>query len=242
MADLTVLVVEHEPGAPVGRFGEALEQAGCLLDVRRPYAGDRLNGPDALEGVDGVVVLGGSAPAWDDVAAPWLPEARTVVRAAERAGVPLLGICLGHQLAAQALGGEVAPNPAGSTLAVLPVCWAGDARQDPLFADAGQLAVATHWNNDVVVRLPVGGRVTASSPDGAVQAARLGPSVWGVQFHPEAGPEIVDRWVREDGAPYAAAGVDVDRYLSDVRRHEPELAEGCRRLARCYHRLLRSRR
>lgn len=241
MTDPTVLVVEHEPGAPAGWFGDELQRAGCRLDVRRPYAGDPLPSGAELADVDGVVVLGGGVAAWDDAAAPWLPGTRALVRAAEEADVPVLGICLGHQLAALALGGEVTPNPAGATLAVLPVCWSDDAADDPLFGSALGTAAGVHWNNDVVVALPPGGRVLASSPDGSVQAARLGRSVWGVQFHPEAGPDIVGRWAREDGAPYAAAGVDLEGYLADVRRHETALTASCAALAGGFLRLLEAR-
>ena len=234
MADPTLLVVEHEAGAPAGWLGDELEAVGCTLDVRRPYAGDPLPGVEATGRLDGIVVLGGSMAAWDDVAAPWLPDTRTLVRAAEATGVPTLGICLGHQLAAKALGGGAAPNPAGATVAVLPVCWSGDASDDPLFAGVVGTAVGVHWNNDVVAALPPGARVLASSPDGAVQAARLGRHVWGVQFHPEASPDIVGRWVQEDGAPYVEAGLDLDQYLADLRHHESELFDGCRRLARSF--------
>jgi GMP synthase (glutamine-hydrolysing) len=241
MAEATVLVVEHEAGAPGGWFTDELAAAGCRLDVRRPYAGDALPDPDGTAAFDGVVVLGGSMAAWDDVAAPWLPGTRTIVRAAEATGVPTLGICLGHQLAAKALGGEAGPNPAGPTVAVLPVSWADDAAGDPLFADARGTTRAVHWNNDVVAVLPPGGRVLASSPDGAVQAARLGRHVWGVQFHPEAGASIVGRWVEEDGAEYVEAGFDLGQYLTDLRDDETSLAEGCRRLARSFLELVERR-
>ena len=241
MPDLTVLVVEHEAGAPAGWLGTELRDAGCDLDVRRPYAGDPLPADVELEAVAGVVVLGGSMAAWDDAAAPWLPATRRLVRAAEEAAVPVLGICLGHQLAVRALGGEVARNPAGSTVAVLPVCWAAEAAEDELLSSLRSLAVAVHWNDDVAAALPQGARVLATSPDGAVQAARLGRHVWGVQFHPEAGPEILQRWVAEDGGPYTAAGLDLDQYLRDVRHHETELAEGCRLLARSFLSLLAAR-
>ena len=237
----TVLVVEHEPGAPAGWFGDELQRAGCRLDVRRPYAGGELPGPQELTDVGGVLVLGGGMSSWDDVAAPWLPDTCALVRDAEEAGVPVLGICLGHQVAARALGGEAAPNAAGTTLAVLPVGWSEGAAGDPLFAAALDSRLAVHWNNDVVSVLPEGARVLATSPDGAVQAARLGRNVWGVQFHPEAGAGIVERWAREDGEPYLAAGFDLEQYLSDVRRHEAELAASCAALAGAFLRLVEGR-
>jgi GMP synthase (glutamine-hydrolysing) len=244
VADPTVLVVEHEPGAPAGWFGEHLERVGCRLDVRRPYAGDPLPGPDELDGtdsIDGIVVLGGSVDAWEESAAPWLVDNRTLVRAADARGLPVLGICLGHQVATAALGGEVDRNPAGATLAVLPVAWAAEAEDDPLFAGVVGSRWAVHWNNDVVSVLPPGAQVLATSPDGAVQAARLARHVWGVQFHPEAGPEIVGRWVTDDGAAYVAAGFDLEQYLSDIRGHEPELRETCERLAGSFVQLVAPR-
>jgi GMP synthase (glutamine-hydrolysing) len=231
VGDLTVLVVEHEPGAPAGWLGEELEAAGATLDVRRPWTGQPLQVPDDLSGIDAVLVLGGAMAAWDAVVAPWLLDTRSLVSAAERAGVPVLGVCLGHQLATRALGGEVGRNPAGTSVAVLPVRWMPYAARDPLFSAMTDTALAVHWNDDAVSALPPGATVLATSPDGAVQAARLGTHVWGVQFHPEAGPSIIDRWVREDGAPYVAAGFDLEQYTRDVADHEPELRDSCRRLA-----------
>lgn len=234
---MKVLVVEHEAGAPGGWLTDELGAAGCRVDVRRPYAGDRLPDVDEVARMGpgaGVVVLGGSMSAWDDVEAPWLPDTRTLVRAAEAQGVPTLGVCLGHQLSAMALGGEAAPNPAGPTVAVLPVSWGAEAAEDPLFADVLDTAVAVHWNNDVVTGLPPGAETMATSPDGAVQAARLGRSVWGVQFHPEVGASIVEHWAHDSGEAFVEAGYDLERYLDDVRKHEEEVADGCRRLVRSF--------
>jgi GMP synthase-like glutamine amidotransferase len=233
-----ILVVQHEPSAPAARMGDALIEAGLRLDIRRPYLGDPLPEPDELHEYAGLLVLGGAMDAWDDVVTPWLPHVRALVVVAETTGVPTLGICLGHQLATLALGGSVSRNPGGTTLAVLPVGWTTEAADDPLSRDVGP-ALGVHWNNDVALRLPDGARVLARSPDGHVQAARLGEHVWGVQFHPEAGPELVARWVDEDGDQFAAAGLDVERYLHDARTRGAELDKVCRRLAVSFAALLR---
>src|SRR5688500_7562104 len=150
MSELTVLVVEHEAGAPGGWLTDELHGAGCRIDVRRPYAGEPLPGPEQVGSFDRLVVLGGSMAAWDGTVAPWLPDTRALVRAAEASAVPTLGICLGHQLAAMALGGIAAPNPGGATVAVVPICWGTETADDPLFAGLRDAAVAVHWNNDVV--------------------------------------------------------------------------------------------
>jgi len=230
-----VLVVQHEPETPAGWVGEGLEAAGARLTNCRPYAGDPI--PTEPHGWDAVLVLGGAMDSWDDDGTPWLPATRDLVVAAERDAVPVLGICLGHQLAAAALGGTVGRNPAGTTLAVLPVSWVPTAAEDPVFGGLG-LTEAVHWNNDVVLDLPPGASVMARSPDGAVQAARLGRSVWGVQFHPEVGCAIVGDWVRAEGTA-ATRGVDTEAYLADIRRHEPLLERGGRRLGNAFASLVR---
>ena len=193
--DPRVLVVQHESGAPAGWFGEALVAAGCRLLLATPYDGSAL--PD-LEGMSGLLVLGGAVDSWDDAAAPWLPATRDLVRAAEAADVPTLGICLGHQIAAHALGGRSGRNPAGRTLGIEGVGWLDEAGDDPLLGPARGASRAVHWNRDVVVELPPGAQVSARSADGAVQAARLGRWVWGVQSHPEVDESIVRTWAEEE--------------------------------------------
>ncbi|MDX6325943.1 MAG: hypothetical protein QOK15_2297 [Nocardioidaceae bacterium] len=230
-----VLVVQHEPETPAGWVGDGLAAAGVRLTTCRPYAGDPL--PLDLHGVDGLLVLGGAMDSWDDAGTPWLPATRDLVRTAERDSVPVLGICLGHQVAAAALGGTVGRNPAGTTLAVLPVASTEPAGHDPLFRGV-PLSMAVHWNNDVVLELPPGAEVTARSPDGAVQAARLGRHVWGVQFHPEAGSAIVGAWLAGEGTGLAVRGIDADAYLADIRHHEPLLEQGGRRLGTAFAALL----
>jgi len=221
----TILVVEHEAGAPAAWLGDWLAAEGVTLDVRRPYAGSGAGStlPAHLEGFDGLLVLGGGVDAWDEASAPWLPDTRALVRAAEETQRPALGVCLGHQIATLALGGEVGRNPAGATIAVLPVGWGDEAAEDPLLRDLTGASAVPHWNNDVALRLPDGARVLARSPDGAVQAARLGEWVWGVQCHPEAGPSVLQRWVDEDGEPYRRRGFDLDGFLATARRRETEL-------------------
>src|SRR5262245_8193260 len=100
------------------------------LTSLRPYDGDAL--PPTTEGYDGLVVMGGEMGAQDDEKAPWLPAARDLIRAAAAARVPTLGICLGHQLCAVALGGTVEKNPGGRQLGLLDVGFTAAAVEDPL--------------------------------------------------------------------------------------------------------------
>jgi len=134
-------------------------------------------------GLAGVIVTGSGAMVthrhdWSERSASWLREAA-------QAGVPLFGICYGHQLIAHALGGEVGDNPAGREMGTIAVSLQPQAVDDPLFAGLPQTfpAQATHLQS--VLRMPQGATALASSAQDGCHAFRWGERVWGVQFHPE---------------------------------------------------------
>ena len=112
--------------------------------------------------------------------------------------MPTLGVCLGHQLAAVALGGSVERNPSGRTIGPVPVRLTGAAASDPLLAGLDGLA-AIHYNDDVVTEAPARARrCSRRCPTADPQALRFGPAAWGVQFHPETSPEVFGAWLRWD--------------------------------------------
>ncbi|MFZ5849522.1 MAG: type 1 glutamine amidotransferase [Actinomycetota bacterium] len=232
MTQQLVLVVEHAAQCPPGWVGEWLEEAGCVLDVRRPYAGDEL--PDGLDRHRSLLVLGGPMDADADEEHPWLPATRRLLTLAARDGVPALGICLGHQLAALALGGSVHQNPRGPQIGVLDVGWWSAAKDDPLLGHVTGARAAVQWNNDVVGDVPPGAVVLAATPEAEVQAARFAPTVWGVQWHPEAGEEIVAPWADSDRASAAEKGIDVDERLAQVAAAHDGLRESWRPLAHTF--------
>jgi GMP synthase (glutamine-hydrolysing) len=222
-------------------MGEWLTEAGLVVHVRRPYAGDAL--PRDLRGHAGMVVLGGEMGAYDDAAHPWLTEVKDLCRTAVATGTPVLGICLGHQLLAVALGGEVARGPHGQQIGVLEVGWTGEAYVDPLLAPVAALddAPAVQWNNDVVTRLPDGATALARTPRGELQAARFGSAAWGVQWHPEAGVDIIRPWAVHDRDDAVERGVDVDAYVEDVAAAGDRLRRTWRVLAEAFATVCRER-
>ncbi|CAM3926272.1 type 1 glutamine amidotransferase [Nocardioides marinus] len=224
---VTLLVVQHEDECPPGMLGRWWSDDGTRLDVRRPYAGDAL--PTDLTGHDALVVLGGHMGADDDATHPWLTPTKQLFRTAAGGGVPALGVCLGHQVAASALGGRVTPNPAGPQTGLLRVGWEEAAARDALVGDLATPRRGVHWNDDVVVELPAGAVRLATAPGGEVQAARLAPSVWGVQWHPEADVDVVAGWP------------GTTRALDEVRAAGPELVESWRPLAAAFLALVRAR-
>ena len=203
-----LLVVQHEADDPPALLGTWLAAEGTLLDVRRCHAGDAL--PTSLDGYDGLLVMGGEMGAYDDAEYPWLSPTKDLIRESVHAGVCLLGICLGHQLAAVALGGTVAPHPDGAQIGVFDVGWTAEALDDPVVgglaiaAASGAPTPAVQWNKDVVTARPAGSAVLARTPGGSVQALRFGPRAWGLQVHPEVGRDLVAQWAQTDpSAPIA---------------------------------------
>jgi GMP synthase (glutamine-hydrolysing) len=194
-----LLVVQHEPDAPVSWLGEWWRALGLELDVVRGDLGEPVapRWGDLTDAPDGLVVLGGAMGACDDAVAPWLAPTRALIADAVAQRVPTLGVCLGHQLAAVALGGTVVRNPSGRTIGPVPVRLTGAAASDPLLSGLDGLP-AIHYNDDVVLEPPAGATVLATLPDGRPQALRLGPAAWGVQFHPETSPEVFGAWLRWD--------------------------------------------
>lgn len=233
----TVLVIQHEPGCPPVRFGEWLAAEGCRLEVVRAWEEPL----PRLQEYDGLLVLGGAMDADDDAHHPWLPGVRALIRDAAAGGVPTLGICLGHQLAALALGGEVERNPHGRTRGLRQVDWDPEVIFDPLISTIAGEDRAVHWNQDVVSRLPEGAVLLASTLDGAVQAARFARTVWGVQFHPEADLALVADWAAIDRRTGDLAEDDIDARLSDIEAAMPELAATWVRLAAAFARHARGR-
>lgn len=222
-----LLVVQHEDPCPPGWVGEWLADAGVLLDVRRPYAGQPL--PDDLVGHAGLLVLGGHMGADDEADYDWLAPTKALVRAAAEGGIPALGICLGHQLVAAALGGTVVVNPAGQQFGLQEIGWLPAATGDPIVGDCGARGI--HLNHDIVAEAPPGTVELARAATGELQAACFAPTVWGVQWHPEVGAEVFTPWAEHDRAEAAGRGVDVDACLTTIAGAEAELRRSWRPLA-----------
>lgn len=227
-----MLVVQHESDDPIHLMGTWMDDV--QLHVLRPYDGDEV--PETIAGHDGLVVMGGAMGAHDDQKAPWLPATRELIRDAAAARVPTLGICLGHQLCAVALGGEIEVNPRGRQLGLLDVGWTADAVGDELMAGLVGPRRAMHWNDDVVSMLPAGARQLATAGTGEVQAARHAPTVWGIQWHPEVDVGLVAAWAN-DGS---LAPAEKARVLEDLARSRADLDAAWRPLAQRFAELVRA--
>lgn len=200
-----LLIIQPAESDPVGPLGDWLTNAGAGLDV---LTLPRDTVPNTLDSFQGLVCLGGAMNAQDDTAHPWLPEVRGLLAKAVSAGLPTLGVCLGAQLLALSAGGRVAPGEHGPEVGPGLVSKREAAWTDPLFADLPLMPDVMQFHNDVITTLPRGAVLLASTPRYPHQAFRLSRYAYGLQFHIETTPEVVQAWARDSPAMAASARPD----------------------------------
>ena len=145
--------------------------------------------------------------------APWMLRAEELMRQIVVARTPLLGICFGHQMIAQALGGEVRRNPHGREIGTVRVVRTGD---DPLFAGLPRAFDVHETHVDAVTRTPPGAEILATTARDPVAAFRVGPRVHGVQFHPEIDADIMRGYVTARAQIIRDEGGDPDAILAAI--------------------------
>lgn len=187
-----ILVVVHQAHSSAGRVGERLQKRGYGLDVRRPALGDKL--PETLDNHAGVAVFGGPMSVNDPL--PFIRTEINLIENALAAKTPLLGICLGAQMMARALGAQVKPHHEGENeIGYYPL--------SPTKAGSGMLSWPSHvyhWHSEGF-DLPHGADLLATGATFPNQAFRYGNAAYGLQFHPEVTRDMMCMWT-ERGASH----------------------------------------
>jgi GMP synthase (glutamine-hydrolysing) len=162
----------------------------------------------------GAVIITGSAAMVTDESS-WIVATRHWLRTAITSGLPVLGICFGHQLVASALGAEVGDNPNGIEVGTRPLTLTKQAGQDRLFAGLSSMPVQTSHRQSVL-RAPAHSTLLATTAMDPYSALRFTDNCWGVQFHPEFDQAITRHFVEHYRESLQQQGQDPDRLLQQV--------------------------
>ncbi len=190
-------------------FVEAFEHAGRaahVVDLARDSC------PANLDRYAGLLVTGSAASVTN--VEPWMAPLSALLRDALDRDVAVLGVCFGHQMLAQALGGEVVKNAAGREIGTVAVEITADGANDPLFVGLPNPLEVQATHVDVVARLPAGARLLARNDHG-IQAFAIGRAR-GVQFHPEITGDVARRYIEERRAVLESEGLDPRALLARV--------------------------
>lgn len=207
---MRVLVAQGDDAVPIGAFGPPLRERDIDLV---PWWAWQETPPTSLSGYAALVVLGGAANPDQDSRFPWLEQERRLLREALDRGLPVLGSCLGAELLAQVLGGEVGPlaQPEIGWVALQANQAAGD---DPLYRTLPPLLHAFEWHGYGFVPPP--GSVPLATSPAAAQAFRFGDHAWGLQFHLEATTDTIQRWIATYGDELRATRIDPARLARET--------------------------
>lgn len=186
-----LLVLQHLDVEHPGIFRDYMREAGIAWDTVELDEGEPL---PPLDGYDGLIAMGGPMDVWEEDAHAWLaPEKRAIRAAVVDRGLPFLGVCLGHQLLADALGGAVDRAEQGE-VGVLDVALTEAGKASALFAGFPQTFPTLQWHGAEVLQPPADAQVLATSLACPVQALAIGEHAFSIQFHVEATDTTVDDW------------------------------------------------
>ena len=184
----TILAIVHQDTSKSGLVGDLLQAKGCRLEQRCPALGDPL--PETLADYGGVVVFGGPASANDPE--PYIQKELTWLETVLAASIPYLGVCLGAQLLAKALGATVARHPEGlREIGYFPI------RATPVGQSLLPEELSVYHFHNEGFELPTGAELLATGARFPNQAFRYGTYAYAVQFHPEITTAMMEFWTTQ---------------------------------------------
>lgn len=191
-----VLIVQHAPHEHPASIRRALETQGIQTLWIHPYRGDSY--PELAQ-IRGMISLGGPMGANDEAEHPWIRPEIELLRQCVEAELPTVGVCLGGQMMARAMGSYVEKNHVAE-VGWHPIELNAQGFQDRILSAAGATPLVYHWHNDTF-HLPEGAVLLAKSEGCDRQAYRIGENAYGFQFHPEADHHLVHEWLEAEDVP-----------------------------------------
>ncbi len=228
---MPILLLQHHDVETPGRLGDSLRNLGHRLDIRRP---DR-DGIDALptdmRAFDGLIVMGGpqdmDAPGLSE--SPWLQDEADLIAAAHEAELPVIGVCLGAQVIAHALGGKVEAMEAPE-VGLAPVRLTTAGQINAMMAGIPWESPQFHVHGRQITELPAGATLLASSDACLNQAFMIGLRTYGFQYHFECDGAMIDAFHPHCSDLFDRAGVTRDGLAEQVGRDYEMYARSADRL------------
>jgi GMP synthase (glutamine-hydrolysing) len=215
-----VYVLQHHRVENLGTIAEALEGAALAWQYIRVHEGHPV--PREMKGAGGLIVMGGPMAAYQADRYPFLRDEMVLIEQAVTEELPVLGVCLGAQIVAAALGAKVTRNPAGKEIGWYPVTLSDAALEDRLWRGVAPTITPFHWHGDIF-ELPAGAVSLASSEKTPCQAFRYGNSVYALQFHIEVTPESVAAMAAEWPRELEKEKISAAEMMGAAAGHVPEL-------------------
>jgi GMP synthase (glutamine-hydrolysing) len=215
-----VLVLRHDAVEGPGHIARALEGAGLAYRVVRVDRREPV--PEALGDALGLVVMGGPMGVYEADRYPHINDEVRLIRLALERGRPVLGICLGSQLLAHALGAPVYPGPK-KEIGWYDITLSPAARGDPLWSGVASPFPALVWHGDVF-DLPPGATPLAASALTPLQAYSASGNTYGLLFHLEMDAAQVEAMCHAFRGELEDENIDAATLLADAERHVPATA------------------
>lgn len=232
----TVLVLQHAACETLGTIADTLRRASVRTTCIRTFAGDSI--PAHMGEAVGLILMGGPMGVYEQDQYPFLADEIRLIERALAEGKPILGVCLGSQLLAAALGARVRKGPQ-KEIGWFPVTLTEAARADALFADVPPSFIAYHWHGDVF-DCPSGAVSLARSELTECQAFRYGANAYGLLFHLEVTAPLIAEMVRTFAAELHEAGLSGEEILRRATQHLPELERIGQTVFHAWTRLLKA--